>query len=103
VLPIQLFEAIAAFAIAAFLALWVERKKRYPGETFVVGIAIYATVRIVLEFWRADPRGGFLGLSTSQLVGIAALAGMAVLHARLRRGAQGRAPAPSSAGSTGEP
>ena len=84
VLPTQLFEAFAAFALAAFLALWVEKKKRYPGETFVVGIALYAVARMVIEIWRADPRGGFLGLSTSQLVSIAVLAGMVVLHARLR-------------------
>lgn len=85
VLPTQLFEAAAGFAIAAFQALWVERRKRYEGETFVVGVALYAAARIVIEFFRADPRGGFLGLSTSQLVGLATLAGMAVVHRRLSR------------------
>jgi phosphatidylglycerol:prolipoprotein diacylglycerol transferase len=91
VLPTQLFEAVAAFAIAALLALWVERKKRYPGETFVVGIALYAAARIAIEFFRADPRGGLLGLSTSQIVAIVTLVGMAILHAKLR----GRTPEPS--------
>ncbi|MBI5500072.1 MAG: prolipoprotein diacylglyceryl transferase [Deltaproteobacteria bacterium] len=97
VLPTQLFEAFAAFGIAAFLALWVERKKRYGGETFVVGIALYAVARIVIEIWRADPRGGFLGLSTSQLVGIACLAGMIVLHLRLRDRGRPQTPETSSA------
>ena len=85
VLPTQLFEAVASFSIAAFQALWVERRKRYEGETFVVGVSLYAAARIVIEFFRADPRGGFLGLSTSQLVGLAVLAGMAVVHRRLSR------------------
>jgi phosphatidylglycerol---prolipoprotein diacylglyceryl transferase len=84
VLPTQLFEAFAAFALTAFLALWLDRKKRYEGEVFVVGLALYAAARIVIEFFRADPRGGALGLSTSQLVGVAVLAGAAVLHGRLR-------------------
>ncbi|NMC69800.1 MAG: prolipoprotein diacylglyceryl transferase [Myxococcales bacterium] len=85
VLPTQLFEAAACVAIAAFLALWVERRKRYEGETFVAGIALYAAARIGIEFFRADPRGGALGLSTSQIVGLVALAAMAVLHFRLSR------------------
>jgi phosphatidylglycerol:prolipoprotein diacylglycerol transferase len=97
VLPTQLFEAVPCFLLAAFLALWVEKKKRYPGETFVVGIALYAVIRIVIEFFRADPRGGFLGLSTSQLVGLATLAGMTALHVRLRRTHAPDAPPPPPA------
>jgi len=89
VLPTQLFEAAAGFAIAAFQALWLERRKRYDGETFVVGVSLYATARIIIEFFRADPRGGFLGLSTSQLVGLATLVGMALVHrGRSRRSAE---------------
>ena len=96
VLPTQLFEAAAAFALVAFLALWVERKKRYAGETFVVGIALYAAARIAIEFFRADPRGGFLGLSTSQIVGIVTLVGMAILHAKLRDRTPDAAPPPDA-------
>ncbi|MDI7267318.1 MAG: hypothetical protein QME96_04925 [Myxococcota bacterium] len=38
--------------------------------------------RIVLETFRADPRGAVLGISTSQIVAALALAGAFVLHRR---------------------
>ncbi len=46
---------------------------------------MYAVVRFAIEYLRRDDRGGFLGLSTSQLLGIALFAGAAALHARLGR------------------
>jgi phosphatidylglycerol:prolipoprotein diacylglycerol transferase len=92
VIPIQLFEAAAAFAIAGFLALFLARRKRYEGQLVVVGIALYAVARIVLELFRADPRGGLLGLSTSQWVGLFALAGVFLLHRRLGARAEAARP-----------
>jgi phosphatidylglycerol:prolipoprotein diacylglycerol transferase len=56
----------------------------------VVGIALYAVARMVIEIWRADPRGGFLGLSTSQLVSIVVLGGMVAVHRHLRARGPGR-------------
>ena len=44
-------------------------------------LALYAVVRFCLEFVRMDDRGGALGLSTSQLIGVAMLAVAAVIHA----------------------
>jgi len=81
--PTQIYESIASFVIAGVLLFWLHARKRYDGHVFVAFIAIYAVVRFVLEFWRDDDRGGWLGLSTSQLLGIAAVAGALWLHRRL--------------------
>jgi phosphatidylglycerol:prolipoprotein diacylglycerol transferase len=101
VLPTQLFEAAAAFAVAAFLVLWLVRRRQYEGQVFVVGLALYAAARIAIEFFRADPRGGLLGVSTSQLVGLAVLGGALWLHRRLRRGITAEAPRAPSGGHGG--
>ena len=79
--PTQLYEAIGCLAIVAFL-LWLRPRKRFQGQVILAFIALYAILRFVLEFWRADERGEFLGLSTSQALGIAAVALVAVLWTR---------------------
>ncbi|HEX3345635.1 MAG TPA: prolipoprotein diacylglyceryl transferase family protein, partial [Polyangiaceae bacterium] len=67
-------------------------RKRYDGQVFAAFLALYAVARFLLEFLRRDDRGGMLGLSTSQLVGIGLVAAAALVHARL--GAR-RPPAPA--------
>ena len=79
--PTQLYEAIGCLAIVAFL-LWLRPRKRFQGQVILAFIALYAILRFVLEFWRADERGEFLGLSTSQALGIAAVALVAILWTR---------------------
>ncbi len=86
--PTQVYESAASLAIAAFCLVWVHPRKRYDGQVFVVFLALYAVARFLIEYLRSDDRGGFLGLSTSQLIGVALLAAAAAIHARLR-------PAPS--------
>jgi phosphatidylglycerol:prolipoprotein diacylglycerol transferase len=68
--PTQLYESFAAFAIAALTILFVQGRKRYDGQVFVVFCITYALSRFAIEFWRSDDRGGFLWLSTSQWIGI---------------------------------
>jgi phosphatidylglycerol:prolipoprotein diacylglycerol transferase len=96
--PTQIYEAAASFAVAAICMLWVQPRKRYDGEVFVWFLGLYAVARFVLERWRADDRGGALGLSTSQLIGLGAVAVALAIHRRrlAARGAAGR-PAASSA------
>jgi phosphatidylglycerol:prolipoprotein diacylglycerol transferase len=48
-------------------------------------IGLYAILRFLLEFLRADERGELLGLSTSQLLAIPALLLVATLWPRWRR------------------
>ncbi|HVY44602.1 MAG TPA: prolipoprotein diacylglyceryl transferase family protein, partial [Minicystis sp.] len=98
VLPTQVFESAMCLAIAAFCLFYVHGRKRYDGQVFVAFLALYAIGRFVLEFFRADDRGGLLSLSTSQLIGLAAVAVAFALHARLRRRAAPPPPAaPASA------
>jgi phosphatidylglycerol---prolipoprotein diacylglyceryl transferase len=81
--PTQLYESAASFAIAAFLILYLHGRKRYDGQIFIAFVVAYAAVRFLLEFVRADDRGGLVGLSTSQLVGLVLIAGGYWAHQRL--------------------
>jgi phosphatidylglycerol:prolipoprotein diacylglycerol transferase len=80
--PTQPIEALLCFGIAAYLVVWLQGRKRYDGEVFVWFLGLYAAARFLVEFLRADDRGAFLGLSTSQWIGVV-LAGFAFwLHRR---------------------
>jgi phosphatidylglycerol:prolipoprotein diacylglycerol transferase len=68
--PTQLYEAGAALLILIFL-LTTERKGRYfPGRTFWSYMFLYAVSRFVIEFYRGDPRGLVMGVSTSQFISL---------------------------------
>jgi phosphatidylglycerol:prolipoprotein diacylglycerol transferase len=86
--PTQLYESAASFAIAAFLILYLHGRKRYDGQVFVAFVGAYAVVRFLLEFARADDRGGILFLSTSQLLGILLVGAAVLAHRRLSARAQ---------------
>jgi phosphatidylglycerol---prolipoprotein diacylglyceryl transferase len=81
--PTQLYESVAALAIAAFLILYLHGRKRYDGMVFLAFMALYAAARFVIEFFRDDDRGGLLGLSTSQLIGLILIGLAGYLHSRL--------------------
>jgi phosphatidylglycerol:prolipoprotein diacylglycerol transferase len=83
--PTQIYESAGSFAIAAVLILYLHSRKRYDGQVFLAFVALYAAVRFVLEFWRNDDRGGLLGLSTSQLIGVLLVVAVVVVH-RIRVG-----------------
>ncbi len=51
--------------------LYVQGRKRYDGQVFLAFTVLYAAARFVIEAFRSDDRGGLIGLSTSQLIGIA--------------------------------
>jgi len=94
VLPAQLFEAVGCLVIAALCMMWLHPRKRFDGQVFVVSMALYAVLRFFLEIIRADDRGGVLGVSTSQWIGLLALAGLGVAYAKLRERAKARLSAP---------
>jgi phosphatidylglycerol:prolipoprotein diacylglycerol transferase len=93
--PTQLYESAGAFAIAAFLLLWLHPRKRYDGHVFVAFVGLYATLRFMLEFLRSDDRGGLLGLSTSQLISLGLASMIVFLHRWLVRRDNGEPSAPS--------
>ncbi len=78
--PTQIYESAASLAIAAVCLLWLHPRKRYDGQVFAAFLALYAVARFFVEFLRRDDRGGLLGLSTSQLIGVALLAFAASVH-----------------------
>jgi phosphatidylglycerol:prolipoprotein diacylglycerol transferase len=95
--PTQVYEAAASLAIAAACLVWIHPRKRYDGQVFAAFLALYAVARFLVEFLRRDDRGGAVGLSTSQLLGIVLLGVAALIH--FRRGVQGEAlrrPRPST-------
>ena len=73
--PTQLYESFAML-IVFFLLLWLHRHRRFSGQVILFYALIYASGRFAIEFFRDDPRGDVLGLttltalSTSQLIGV---------------------------------
>jgi phosphatidylglycerol---prolipoprotein diacylglyceryl transferase len=88
--PTQVYESAASLAVAWVCLYVVLPRKRYDGQVFAASLALYALARFIVEILRRDARGGMLGLSTSQLIGVGLLIAAAVIH-RLR---SPRAPAP---------
>jgi phosphatidylglycerol:prolipoprotein diacylglycerol transferase len=85
--PSQIYESTAAFLVFLFL-LWLAPRKRFHGQVILAYVALYSAVRFVLEFWRGDTdRGTWFGgtVSTSQIVAIVLLIGVALVLPRLRR------------------
>jgi phosphatidylglycerol:prolipoprotein diacylglycerol transferase len=96
--PTQLYESFGCLAIAAFLLLWLHPRKRFDGQVLLMFLILYAVLRFAIEFVRADDRGALFGLSTSQLIGVAIVAGCALLWPVFRRGKLRLDPPPRVAG-----
>jgi phosphatidylglycerol:prolipoprotein diacylglycerol transferase len=67
--PTQLIEAGANLVIFAFL-LWLRKRRSFDGQIIYTYLMTYSVARFVIEFWRDDPRGQVLGLSTSQFIAV---------------------------------
>lgn len=77
---------LVGFNLALFFALrWLFRRPHPRGEVFFALLVLYAPGRFVVELLRADPRGGALGWSTSQLMAVAAAVPAAVAWFVVRR------------------
>lgn len=68
--PTQLYEAIGNFALFTLLFVFLAPKRRFRGQLFATYLTLYPVLRFVVELFRADPRGSFGPLSTSQALGI---------------------------------
>jgi len=71
--PTQLYEAFGSLAAFLFLYFYFSKRTKFQGQLALVYLAIYAVMRFAIEFLRADPRGGWGGLSTSQWISIGIL------------------------------
>jgi phosphatidylglycerol:prolipoprotein diacylglycerol transferase len=73
--PTQIYLSLADLAAFGILT-WVSSRRSFRGQIILLYLILYALLRGSIEALRDDPRGGFAGLSTSQilsiLVGIAA-------------------------------
>lgn len=83
--PTQLYESLLLFGVFCFL-LSRFRKKSFDGQVFLEYLALYSIVRFTLEFARADDRGFYVGgLSVSQVISVALIAGVMFIRLRMRR------------------
>jgi phosphatidylglycerol:prolipoprotein diacylglycerol transferase len=84
--PTQLYAVAANVALFAFL---YQRRKRtaFEGEQILLYVILYAIIRSILEVFRDDPRGHWLGgiVSTSQLIAVFAVAAAGLLYCYLKR------------------
>ncbi|MCC6129471.1 MAG: prolipoprotein diacylglyceryl transferase [Acidobacteria bacterium] len=77
--PTQVYEAVGTFVLLFLLVTF--EKRRFPGQTFASYLCGYAILRGVVEFFRGDPRGEFLGLmSTSQFIALLCFAAGAAVY-----------------------
>lgn len=83
--PTQLYAVFANILLFAFL---YQRRKRsgFDGEQILLYVILYAMIRSILEIFRDDPRGYWLGgtVSTSQLIAVVAVAAAAELYCYLK-------------------
>jgi phosphatidylglycerol:prolipoprotein diacylglycerol transferase len=86
--PTQLYESISILIVFGFL-IWLHRNRRFSGQVILSYALLYSAIRFVIEFFRDDPRGDILGLttltglSTSQMIGI--IVGVTSLILLIRR------------------
>jgi phosphatidylglycerol---prolipoprotein diacylglyceryl transferase len=93
--PTQLYESFASLAIFFFL-MWLHRRKKFSGQVILFYGVLYAITRFSIEFFRDDPRGDILGLtsltglSTSQMISLLIGAiSVIILIVRWRRASSG--------------
>jgi len=83
--PTQLYEAGAALLILVLLLL-IHRRRRFEGQVILAYAMLYSVARFIIEYWRDDPRGEIIGLSTSQFIAIVLFVGaLATFIYRLRK------------------
>jgi phosphatidylglycerol:prolipoprotein diacylglycerol transferase len=89
--PTQLYESMSMLIVCLFL-VWLHRHRRFSGQVILTYGLLYSAIRFVIEFFRDDPRGDILrltsitGLSTSQMIGIVlGLTSLVLLITRWRR------------------
>lgn len=83
--PTQLYESF--FLILIFmLLLYVKRRKLFEGAVLVTYLGFYGVARFIVETFRADDRGFYLGaFSVSQLISIGIVATAIIAWLRFRK------------------
>lgn len=68
-LPTQLIEAAANLGIFVLLIL-LRKRRAFDGQIIIAYMMLYSLERFVVEFWRDDPRGQVMSVSTSQFISL---------------------------------
>jgi phosphatidylglycerol:prolipoprotein diacylglycerol transferase len=71
--PTQLYDAGAELLILVLLLVTERRGRVFPGRTFWLYMLLYGVSRFIVEFYRGDDRGLWMGFSTSQWVSLVAV------------------------------
>lgn len=105
--PTQLYESFAALIVFGLL-IWLHKRKVFSGQIILLYAVLYGAIRFTVEFWRDDPRGDILGittatgLSTSQMISLfVGITGLVFLIIRWRRANQAAASGKPSNGAAG--
>jgi phosphatidylglycerol:prolipoprotein diacylglycerol transferase len=91
--PTQLMESLGSLLVAFVAIGLVHPRKRFDGQVFCVSFALYALLRFGLEFLRADDRGIYAGLATSQWISLGLVAFCGLVWVRAKAYADARRPA----------
>jgi len=67
--PTQLIESLSNLVIFGLL-IWLRKRRVFDGQIIFAYAMLYSIARFTVEFWRDDPRGYILGLSTSQFISV---------------------------------
>jgi phosphatidylglycerol:prolipoprotein diacylglycerol transferase len=78
--PTQIYESALSLLIAFVCLYVVLPRKRYDGQVFASSLVLYSVARFAVEILRRDERGGAVGLSTSQLIGLGLIGAAALIH-----------------------
>ena len=85
--PTQIFDSLNEFTIFLIL-IAMRRHKKFDGQLMIGWITLYSLGRFIVEHFRGDPRGSFLGLSLSTSQGIAIIGfacGLIMLYRGFRK------------------
>ena len=85
-LPTQLFSSAGDFVIA-FVLIRMTGKMRHTGDVGALYLMLYGIGRFCVEFLRTNKQGGFIGLTTAQLISIVFMIISIVLFIRNKRAA----------------
>jgi len=84
--PTQIYESLGTLLLFGYLA-WRLSRRHMTGQVILEYLGIYAVLRFVIEFFRADDRGDIFNglLSTSQFIAVIIFASAVFLYFYLRR------------------
>lgn len=83
--PTQIYESLLLLFIFGVLMI-VNKRKKFEGAVFLTYLVLYGVARFVVEIFRADDRGFYLGgLSIAQLISIGTVTAGAGVYVKLRK------------------